>query len=108
MEKEIIKKIIKSLRPNIEIDEQPIFSDKRYKPFKISKDNFHNIKNTNSNAKIAFIDGGNSEIMGSADFSLHLIRIYYTIYQNNKRIRSKRIEFYSLATAFNKEDEIYS
>lgn len=106
MEKEIISKIAKSSIKRAEEEQFPLFSDKRYKPYKISRENFHEIKPMNSNSKIAFIDGGNMEIMGGADFSLHLARVYCTIYKNNKRIKSKKSEFYVLASAFADGKEI--
>ena len=74
----LIEEIKKRLNNKINFeDEIPKFSDSRYKPFKISKDNFHEIKKTDNNQKIAFIDGGSLEILKAADFSLNLIRIYY-------------------------------
>ena len=104
---EIINKIKKSLDSNIDIEnDKPYFSDKRYKPFTIEKRNFHEIKKINSNKKIVFIDGGNAEILRTASISLQLIRIYYTVYQNNKRIRSKKKEFFVLVNIVDKNYEV--
>ncbi len=91
MEKEIINSIINSLNENIkEKGSYAQFNDPSYEPIKISKDNFHEIKNISLNKKIAFIDGGNAEILKAPNFSLQLIRTYYTIYKENKRINSKK------------------
>ena len=106
MDKEIINNIITSLKSNLKEKGTHIqFSDSSYKPIKISKENFHEIKDTEKTRKIAFIDGGNSEILKAPNFSLQLIRIYYTIYQK-KRISSKKKEFYVLINAINQENNI--
>jgi hypothetical protein len=108
---DIIKKITEFLNKNfIEteyLESHPKFSDSRYKPFKISKDNFHKIDKIDNESKITFVDGGNLEILKAADFSLSLVRIYYSIYKNNKKIRSKKLEFYALIYADNKDGEIF-
>jgi len=83
------------------------FSDTNYKPFNFDKNNFKEIKNSESNNKIAFIDGGSAEIIKSSNFSLNLIRVYYTIYQNNKRINSKKIDFYSFISTKNIDNELH-
>ena len=107
MDKEIIQNIITSLNNSLkEKGEYVQFNDPTYKPVKISKDNFHEIKDANETTKIAFIDGGNTEILKAPNFSLQLIRIYYTIYKENKRISSKKQEFYILINAINQENNI--
>ena len=83
------------------------FSDANYKPFNFNKNNFHPIKNIEKDKKIAFIDGGSSEILKSPNFSLNLIRVYYTIYQNNKRVNSKKLDFYSFISAKNIDGELF-
>lgn len=106
MEKEIIQSIIDSLNKSLtEKGEYVQFNDPRYKPIKITKDNFHEIKDTTEKRKIAFIDGGNAEILKAPNFSLQLIRVYYSIYQQ-KRINSKKQEFYILINAVNQENNI--
>ena len=64
----------------------------------INKTNFHIIPNNKSNGKIAFIDGGNAEILASSAFSLHIIRIIALVYEQNKRIQIKKKEFKVLTT----------
>lgn len=72
---------------------------KDYIPEEISEKNFKSLPSEKSNKKIAFIDGGNTEIIETPSTSLQLIRVYYNIFQNNKKIKSKKIEFYTLTTA---------
>jgi hypothetical protein len=97
MDREIFNKILKSLSVTIEKKGSYVqFNDKRYTPIKIDEKNFHRIKEVSSAKKIAFIDGGNAEILKSSNFSLQLIRVYSTIYKHNKKVSSKRYEFYTL------------
>ena len=106
----LIEEIKKKLNNKINFEEEiPKFSGSGYKPFKISKNNFHKIKKTdnNYNKKLAFIDGGNLEILKAADFSLNLIRVYYSIYEHNKKIKSKKYEFYALVYADTKDEIFY-
>jgi len=104
----LIEEIKKKLDKEFNFEEEiPKFSDSKYRPYKISKDNFHKIKKINENARIAFIDGGNLEVLKAADFSLNFIRVYYSVYMDNKKIESKKYEFYTLVYADNKDGEIF-
>lgn len=87
--------------------EVPHFPKEGYASISLSKDNFHEITNIKSSKKIAFIDGGNQEIFGAHNFSLQLIRIYYCIYQNNKRIEKGTYEAYALISAKKKEKSLF-
>ena len=80
-------------------DDHVVFPGKGYKPYPFSKSNFHVLGSDDAalgNPRIAFIDGGNSEIISSPSFSLQLVRVYYTIYQDNKRTECKRLDSYLL------------
>lgn len=83
------------------------FSDQNYTPFPFDIKNFQLIENSASSSKIAFIDAGNAEIIKSPNFSLNLIRLYYTIYQQNKRIASKKYDFYSFISSKNIGNELF-
>jgi len=73
---------------------------------KLDKKGFYGISDKPAESKIAFIDGGNADLMDAANFSLQLVRVYYTIYQNNKRIKSQKQEFYVLVAAKSKDGKI--
>jgi hypothetical protein len=105
----IYNKIIDLVKNNISNikDNHIQFSDPNYKPINFDKNNFNIIKNNGVNSKIAFIDGGSAEILKSSNFSLNLIRIYYTIYKQNKRIISKKHDFYVFINAKEKDNEIF-
>ena len=105
---EIIKKILESVDEKAAITNTfPKFSGEGYKPCKIDTNNFHEIIRLNDDKRIAFVDGGNAEIIGSANFSLNLIRVCYVIYKNNRKIISKKFEIFAFVQAINQNNEIY-
>ena len=104
---EVIKKILESIDGISAITSTyPKFSGEGYRAHRIDARNFHEINDTNSGKKIAFVDGGNAEIIGSANFSLNLIRVAYVIYSNNKKITAKKLEFFAYIHAVNEKNEI--
>jgi len=106
---QIYNQIINLVKNNISNikDNNIQFSDTNYKPFNFDKSNFKEINNIDSSRKIAFIDGGSAEIIKSSNFSLNLIRVYYTIYRNNKRINAKKYDFYSFISTKNINNELF-
>lgn len=106
MDNELFDDIIEEIKLSLPEKSTSVELSDEYNAFNLNKVNFKKIELIKSNKKIAFVDGGNAEILGAPNFSLHFIRIYYTIYQNNKRIKNKKFEFYALATAFTENQEI--
>ena len=99
---EVIEKILGTISQNeIFTETYPKFSGEGYRAHKIDIKNFHKIEKAVSGKKIVFIDGGNAEIIGSANFSLNIIRTCYTIYQNNRKIAAKRFEILAFVKAVN-------
>jgi len=105
---EVIEKILSTVNEKeIFTETYPKFSGEGYKAHKIDVKNFHRIEKKLSGRKIAFIDGGNAEIIGSANFSLNLIRVCCAIYQNNKKIKSKKFEILAFTKAIDENGEIH-
>lgn len=91
---------------------QPAFSDKRYIPRDFSAKFFNSIPQTNCESKIGFIDGGNASVFDAPNVAIHLSRIYFSIFQNGKRVNPRflpqRIEFYTICyTTLDKERVFY-
>lgn len=59
-----------------------------------------------SAGKIAFVDGGNAEILSAPNLSLQFIRVYASIFENNKRIAQDLQEFYVAVTCGKKNDKM--
>lgn len=100
-----IERIVDELAEDISSLEsgEPTFGDERYNPYPIEGKNFHKIPDTNSSRKISFIDGGNQSLISTPTFSIHLIRVYFNIFEGNKRINPSmmpsKLDFYSVSMA---------
>jgi hypothetical protein len=74
-------------------------------------ENFKKPINAEFNVQVAFIDGGNQEILGAPNFSVQINRIYFNIFKGQTRILQKsmpsKIEFYSATLSCFKHDEIF-
>lgn len=102
MDNNIISSIIERLKSSSSFSEDDSvdfgISGRTSVPF--SDKNFHNISGKfNPDMKLAFIDGGNSEIFTSPSLCIHFVRIYHTIYNSNKRVSSGKDEFYVVVSA---------
>ena len=107
MYEEVVEKILKTIDEDLVFTETcPKFSGKGYRAHKIDKKNFHEITASATNKKIAFVDGGNAEIIGSSNFSLNLTRVSYAVYQNNKKISVKKFEMLAFIQATSQNNEI--
>lgn len=89
----------------------PYFNDSDYRSCPLNKDYFHEINSSESDRKIAFVDGGNQELLPSPVYSMQLNRVYFSIFKNNKRqpIHSgipQRIEFLSYTSSKFKDGDI--
>ena len=104
---EIINKLLESIDEiSVLTEAYPKFSGEGYRAHKIDAKNFHEINSSMSDKKIAFVDGGNAEIIASANFSLSLIRVCYAVYQKNKKMAAKRFEVFAFIKAVNENNEI--
>lgn len=83
-----------------------------YDPVPLDSTNFHPIKPAECRRRIAFVDGGNQPLMQAPNFSIQFNRIYFSIFQANKRLTydqalPQKIEFVSATFATFRDDEIY-
>ncbi|MBW2968938.1 DNA double-strand break repair nuclease NurA [Candidatus Woesearchaeota archaeon] len=101
----VFNKIIKKLSEKLENKGNSIIlSSNNIIPIDSSR--FLRISDKEVKGKVCYIDGGNAEIIGAANFSLQLIRTYYSVYSKNKRISNKKHEFYVLVSAKGEENKI--
>ena len=107
MFEEVIKKILESVDGNFATANYPKFSGEGYRAHKIDVKNFHEIRKSDDNKKIAFVDGGNAEIISAGNFSLSLLRAGFAVYQNNKKIHSKRYDNLVFVNSVSHDNEIY-
>ena len=82
-----------------------------YRSCPLNKEYFHEINSSETDRKIAFVDGGNQELLPSPTYSVQLNRVYFSIFKNNKRFPIKseipqRMEFLSYTSSKLKDGDI--
>jgi len=110
---DVVRKLIEDL--NMTVDEedlgQPFLSSHNYRAFPFDKDFFKPISVVSSNRKLAFVDGGNNEIVGAPNFSIQLNRVYFNVFQGRQRISDTNIlqciEFFSATFSTFRDDQIF-
>ncbi len=111
MSMEAAKEIITKL--DLQMAERPLgnpyFRDPDVKSFQFQKKTFFPVRPISSGRQLAFVDGGNLELLGAPNFSVQLNRIYSCIWKNNARrivLKVPQIEFFSAIYSSMIEDEI--
>lgn len=114
MSVEAARKLIEHLDTRLHEEElgNPFFRDPNVKTYPLEKSGFHQIQNIERPCKVAFVDGGNQEIVGASDFSVQLNRTYFGMWNHGKRVLEekmpRRIEFFSSTVSrFNNEQVFY-
>ena len=75
--------------------------------FEIKKRNYFPINKSNLLKSIAFVDGGQAEIISAGNFCLSFIRVFGQVFQNKKKIGFVKNEFYLFTKAKYFEKEVY-
>ncbi len=90
---------------------QPHLSSHNYKTHPFNKSFFKTIPNTKSNSRLAFVDGGNCEIVGAPNFSVQLNRVYFNLFLGRNRILPRRFQqrtqFISITFAAFRNGEVF-
>lgn len=104
----MLNKISQHLKAKIQqfpLSDKLIFNNKL---IEIDSAHFQPISELSSSKSIAFIDGGQAEILSAGNFCLSFIRVGALIYQNNEKIKDYKHEFYLLTTAkYNGGEVVY-
>ncbi len=109
--KDLLNEINKELFESTELKStKVVFPGSEYESIPFSPDHFHQISDLNAGivneevmaenleeTKIAFIDGGNSVILETPSVCVQIIRLYFNIYKNTKKINSGKYEFFTLS-----------
>jgi len=113
MSAEISKRIAEFLDSEIGEDDlgQPYFGNPDYELLPFPPASFVSIKDVEPSIRMAFVDGGNQEILGAPNFSVQINRIYFNILKGRSRILPKslprKIEFYSATMSDFRDEEIF-
>ena len=58
----------------------------------INKNNFEEINPSASQRSIAFVDGGQAEILSAGNFCLSFIRVGAVVFENNKKVKDQTLD----------------
>jgi hypothetical protein len=111
MHEDIMDRILEELDKTEDISTEDSIGvgESHYFPVRVSKDNFQQIEEglpPSQDCRIIFIDGGNAEIFRSPDKCVHFIRVFHTVYKENKRISCNSDEFYVFSHAKNQDNTL--
>ncbi len=100
-----ISQEIKEVLSNYSEDDSLIFNNNI---IKIDKSHFNEILASNNEQTVAFIDGGEAEIISAGNFSLSFIRIASVTFKGNNKINHHKKEFYLFTKAkYQNNDLVY-
>jgi hypothetical protein len=95
MEKEIFDHVVSSISSIASArGSRPAFSDRRYVGLDFSKKNFCEVMPIVPDRKFCFVDAGNFELFGTANFSVQFIRCCAVFFSDGKKDCVKKSEFY--------------
>jgi hypothetical protein len=102
MSEDVSRRIAEFL--DLEVEEsdlgQPFFGNRDYEMLPFPPASFVAIKDVEPGLRVAFVDGGNQEILGAPNFSVQINRVYFNIFRGRDRILPpslpRRVEFYSV------------
>src|SRR3989338_9916639 len=95
---------IKSVLNNFSDEDSLIFNNQLYK---INKENFSSILPSKEAQTIAFIDGGQAEIISAGNFSLSFIRVAAIVFKGKEKIKTYNNEFYLFTKSIWQNNEIW-
>ncbi len=102
---EVAKKVAQDLDRLIVEKElgDPFLGNRNYRPYPLNPNYLTQIRRVESGRKLAFIDGGNQELIGAPNFSVQLNRTYFNLFARAKMTQPKslpnRVEFISVTHA---------
>ena len=89
----------------------PFFAQSHYNAHPLNRNNFNPIGHVESERRIAFLDGGNQEIVGAPNFSIQINRIYFCIFDGKERISPEtipnKIEFFSATYSVFRDRQVH-
>ncbi len=89
----------------------PFFGGKGYVAYPFEEGNFKPIVESNSERRLAFIDGGNWEVLRAPNFSIQVNRVFYNVFKGKRRVVMngvpQRLEFFSATFSNFREGDIF-
>lgn len=100
-----ISKEIRSLIQRFPVEDELVFNNKMVN---LKKENFKPIEPKESLVRIAFVDGGQAEIISSGNFCLSLVRIFGQVFEGRVKKEFFKEEFYLLSFLKNLGGKVFS
>ncbi len=89
----------------------PFFSGKGYVAYPFEEGNFNPIVELSSERRLAFIDGGNGEVLRAPNFSIQVNRVFHNLFEGRRRVVMDRIpqrlEFFSATISNFREGDVF-
>jgi hypothetical protein len=110
---EAVRSLVEHLDINMPEEElgDPFLSSHNYRAYPLDVGHFKSIEPVDSSRRLAFVDGGNQELVGAPNFSIQLNRVCFNIFSGRQRAQPQfvpeRIEFLSLTFAKFRNEQIY-
>ncbi len=70
---------------------EPFFADPRYKALPLESSRFNKLEPRAG--KVACVDGGNQCVLDTPSLAVHLVRVYYNLFNGAKRLKQEKNEF---------------
>jgi hypothetical protein len=102
---EVVKKVAEDLDRRVAEQElgDPFLGNRNYRPYPLNSKYLVPIRRVETARRLAFLDGGNQELMGAPNFSVQLIRAYFNMFARGRMTQPKslpnKIEFISVTYA---------
>ena len=110
---DVVRRVIEDLDDHIPETSlgDPFLSGHSYRAYPLKVENFNKISSASSGRRLAFIDGGNQELISAPNFSVQLNRVYFNIFEGRRIVPPEsipnRIEFFSVTSATFRNEEIH-
>ncbi len=106
--KRLLDILVNKTSNQVESEEIPTPPADDYEGVKIDVSNFESIEPSDQDQTVCFIDGGNSELISSSEFSFQFMRLVATSFKKNQFISLNKKEIYVLVSLNNDNYEVHT
>ena len=113
MMSDVVQKVVQKLDQGMTEKSlgKPYLSSHNYRAKEFNRSFVKIINIVDSKRRLAFIDGGNQELVGAPNFSIQVNRVCFSLFEGRKRIHDEniphKIEFFSATFAVFKDEKIF-
>jgi len=110
---ETVRRLVQDLGRRIAEDRpgSPFFGSPHYRVLPLERSSFRPIVSIQCARRLAFVDGGNLEVVGAPNFSIQVNRVAFSLFRGRERVNPsrlpRRVEFLSLTYSTFRRGEIF-